>query len=300
MASLLCKGLCKICCLPCECIKSLRIRTGDLCSGPFFLYNTIAFALNIPPIILSIIAVTTFDSDCRDDIWLLVNLPLCISHLIVAWYVTKRISDKDDLGLRNAITIYSRAKLLLCHDPWVALYIIIYIFFIVWICIGLGWNAEDKDICGDYSSISIFCAIPFIVFGSISLFVSLCISWCRNDTHYSQRNRTSNNESRTENQQQSLDNSYDHDHHDVEIPIAVATPVDDYPSNSKGSSSSSKPIPSAPPLPSVNNTNDQGQADESTWLKSNISFLAKRGSQGFDYVKKNVKTKMSKTTSTKM
>jgi len=255
--------------------------------------------------------VTTFDSDCREDIWLLLNLPLCISHLLVAWYVTKRISDKDDLRLRNAVTIYSRAKILLCHDPWVAIYILLYIFFFVWICIGLGWNYSE-DTCGDgaYSFASIFCGITFIIFGSTFFFVSLCYYWCVNDTNYSQGNRTSNNESTTENQQQttpvedaqqnSPDNGYDHDYHDVEIPIVVATPVDDYPRDSKGSSSSSQPIPSAPPLPSVNSTNDQAQVDETTGMKSKIGFLAKRGSQGFDYVKQNVKTKMNKISVTKM
>lgn len=69
----------------------------------------------------------------------------------------------------------SRVKHTLCYDPWVALYIIVGIFFMIWQTMGmskLGSCGEgDVDM---YLSHSLICGFLFISFGGTAFGCSLC------------------------------------------------------------------------------------------------------------------------------
>lgn len=69
----------------------------------------------------------------------------------------------------------SRVKHTLCYDPWVALYIIIGIFFMVWQTMGMS----KLGVCGEgdvdmYLSHSLICGFMFISFGGTAFGCSLC------------------------------------------------------------------------------------------------------------------------------
>ena len=69
----------------------------------------------------------------------------------------------------------SRVKHILCYDPWVALYIIIGVFFMVWQTMGMGrlGNCGEGDI-DMYLSHSLICGFMFISCGGMAFGCSLC------------------------------------------------------------------------------------------------------------------------------
>lgn len=69
----------------------------------------------------------------------------------------------------------SRVRHTLCYDPWVAIYIIIGIFYMIWQTMGMGrlGNCGEGDI-DKYLSHSLICGFMFISCGGMAFGCSLC------------------------------------------------------------------------------------------------------------------------------
>eukprot|EP00592_Proboscia_alata_P010854 CAMPEP_0194365510 /NCGR_PEP_ID=MMETSP0174-20130528/13575_1 /TAXON_ID=216777 /ORGANISM="Proboscia alata, Strain PI-D3" /LENGTH=198 /DNA_ID=CAMNT_0039140245 /DNA_START=22 /DNA_END=622 /DNA_ORIENTATION=- len=165
MASALCTGIDKICAAPFRLCGFTCEALGNLVTSPFFLYFGVTAGFNIPSIIFSFKAYI-FDNDDPNECdklitaWLLVNGFLSIVNIVAAVYITKKImetnntaehppgnytaTDKDGVLAVSSSTkpepssteggqaSLTRITHVLCHDPVVALYILIGLFYIFW------------------------------------------------------------------------------------------------------------------------------------------------------------------------
>jgi hypothetical protein len=187
MAAVLCgsiSNLCEgICSLPCTlCSKSCTLCSKGckpLCEGvkkftesSFCVYNLVVLGLNIPPLVyaLTVIAYPL----CRGTQWLGVDAAFCVAHIVAAFYLSKNSNTWDD-------TVQT-----ICHDLWMAGYILVYIASLIWLSIGVSWNRQGvmangncPDDVAALTANSYYCGFAFIGFGSVALMISLMVSWCR-------------------------------------------------------------------------------------------------------------------------
>jgi len=111
----------------------------------------------------------------------------CI-NIAAAFYLALRIGNKQDENLQQFRSAYSRASHLLCRDPWMAIYILFWVFFWVWLFLGSAWNlsgvTDEDESCSDtvvgYVRLSVGLGWFFIFGGSMALGVSVCCSCCDN------------------------------------------------------------------------------------------------------------------------
>mmetsp|Transcript_28677 Transcript_28677/g.46553 ORF Transcript_28677/g.46553 Transcript_28677/m.46553 type:complete len:239 (+) Transcript_28677:105-821(+) len=149
--------------------------------------------------------------------WMLTNALLCVINMAAAGYISQKITYEPELGDPNAApfveaSVYgkdasektpvkptpektimktvmeshmtdtrsrslSRVKEILCYDPWVALYILVGIFFCVWQTVGANRTRYAADCGGDLDSHltqSLLCGFLFISLGACTFACSLC------------------------------------------------------------------------------------------------------------------------------
>mmetsp|Transcript_25216 Transcript_25216/g.35542 ORF Transcript_25216/g.35542 Transcript_25216/m.35542 type:complete len:244 (-) Transcript_25216:226-957(-) len=103
MAAVLCRGLGQLCvglgdviCLPCKACGVGCEALWDTVKSPFFPYLAITVGLNVPPMFMGVRAIPGIGDACSDGTqWLLVNMVLAASHIIAAFYLSRKISEKD-------------------------------------------------------------------------------------------------------------------------------------------------------------------------------------------------------------
>ena len=246
-------------------------------------------------------------------IWQIGNIAFCAVNIAAAFYVATKFKELGGSNSRpfpnqsnnnnarpNNANVgnsgFSRASYILCHDPYVAIYILILIGYLIWLSIGVTWRANGSMNCAmndgnntlSLVGSSIGLGYSFFSCGFIALCCSLCCSCCCNgddtngmnryyfqnqqnqygSTNGNPNNRPGNNTTVNHNvapaSASSPATSYTQCN-DVETAAPVtATPVAAVPVPSKTAQAQAEPIqatvvppPSAPPL---DNDNDQSAA----------------------------------------
>ena len=218
-----CDGCCKLLSVPCklfgECCNVVTEGISQLCTNPFCFFVVVALAINIPSIASSLPPlVTNGIFGCLGLIWLAGNVIFCTINIIAALYIALRYNQL--MKERNTHTTntgtsssaannhnrrspwqqqrqqqqlhqqhgrpsgFQHASNILCHDPFVAIYILILIGFFIWLCLGVNWRASGQMYCindeNSYNFISTALGCGFSYFGSgfMALCLSICCSCC--------------------------------------------------------------------------------------------------------------------------
>ena len=149
MAAILCKGIGNLCTGTCKCAGSV---VGDLCSRPFSAFVAVTLIAQAPSIAVGLMELSGLPN-CRGSAWLLGAVILGAINVAAALYLSFRIGNKQDANLSEICRAGDRASHLLCHDPWIAVYILCYVFFWVWLILGSAWNfsgiIDEDESCSD-------------------------------------------------------------------------------------------------------------------------------------------------------
>ncbi|KAL7474713.1 hypothetical protein ACHAW6_000672 [Cyclotella cf. meneghiniana] len=200
--------------LPCKACGIATDQLTNVCRSPFCLFLSVAIGLNLPPVIFTAKSSGggyDYDEGCTSAAkWIYVNGALCIVHMMAALYMSNKISQEPGevndtpfvkasvmdhetgngqnpkktlvkMVMENTMPTQSRSvarvKEILCYDPFVALYIIISIFFMAWQTVGVGRSSLAVD-CGggldENITYSLICGFLFIFLGGSTFACSLC------------------------------------------------------------------------------------------------------------------------------
>merc|ERR1712194_25693 len=171
--------------------------------APFCLYLSVALGLNLPPVVFTGKALVARNGGEGCSNWLILNAILCLINMAAALYISAKISynteDENAAPFINASVMNheatsktpepektlrqtvlestltetrsrstSRVKEILCYDPFVAVYIIIGLFYMVWQTVGIARVDCDEVLP------SLVCGFLFISLGGMTFACSLC------------------------------------------------------------------------------------------------------------------------------
>jgi hypothetical protein len=203
MAAVLCQTLSEMFRLPCKACGIGCAGLGDVLKSPFFPYLAVTFTLNMPAVVYMI---RSLDDQCPYlSRWLIGNGLLCLVHMIAAWYIVSKIREsvatndsngkntnngeieegtyytnftmpkENEHGAQNSC---SRIKHVLCYDKVIAIYIIMFIGWVVWLSMGVGrrlsagYNGCEEEI--HYMNVDISCGYMYISLVGLAFCCSLC------------------------------------------------------------------------------------------------------------------------------
>jgi len=168
-----CNAVSRVICLPCKALNLGCERLGDLLCTPFMPFLVVTFALNTPGVVYGFMSVDNYG--CSDLFrWLIVNAVLSGIHMFGGMYIVNRIRepaaeelsssktqssvDKMEEGgyvlnnfsvpknnERGGPNSFQRVKHVLCYDKGMALYILVVVFWMVWICMGVNRRLTVDD-----------------------------------------------------------------------------------------------------------------------------------------------------------
>ena len=117
---------------------------------------------------------------CGPDLrtWLLVQAALCLINIVMGFYVCCRFSRPYDLDDPKDRDIVARTEHMLCYDPVMALYLLVGLFFLVWLCLGASWfNATSAACAGGttlrLAEVALACGWLFLIVGGFVFFVAV-------------------------------------------------------------------------------------------------------------------------------
>lgn len=175
----LCNAPCKICSAGCR----------SLCTNPLSAFVLITFATQVPIAAVALMEVGGVLKDCQGSRWLLGMLLVAIAHMATSVYLAHRVTNRTDEALRDRHSSWERISYLLCRDPFVAFYILVCIFFVIWLCMGSNWAVQggmDRPTsdCGneveDRVTIALGLGWFFLFAGPTVLSCNLCCVCCDN------------------------------------------------------------------------------------------------------------------------
>ncbi|CAJ1930799.1 unnamed protein product [Cylindrotheca closterium] len=194
MAAVICDLIGDICRPICS---GVAFGCREVSKSPFLPYLALTFALNTPGVVY---ALKSLESSCGDlKSWLLPNAIFCLLHMIAAYYVVSKIREPSSLPttvnenspLQNATTGFSlmpngdiqgeensfqRIKHILLYDKNMAVYILVFVIWLVWLPLGLKRRLENSS-CDDithYVDVSIACGYTFFSLVGVAFTCSLC------------------------------------------------------------------------------------------------------------------------------
>jgi hypothetical protein len=201
MAALICTLPCRLCNEGCKifgstcscafggCFKAL----AKSCKSPFCFFGTVATVLNLPPIasalsiVPSAVSYGTSVTGCQGLLWLSVNFALCVVNIAAAWYFAATVVSKNTADPDMPSKAFERATRMICYDPWIALYLIIGIGFIIWQGIGSAWFTLNSTTGGGGScpngltqawSTALAFGWAYIFTGGLALCIGFCCASC--------------------------------------------------------------------------------------------------------------------------
>jgi hypothetical protein len=192
-----CTGPCKLCAASCSTVCE---GLAKLCTNPFSLYVAVALIAQVPSIIIGLTELGGLPN-CRGSVFLLGSTLFGVVNIVAAFYLALRVGNSGDPALQEHRAAFSRASHVLCHDPWMAAYILVLIGFFGWLCLGIAWNwggVTDEDItCSDSvlgkARTSVGFGWFFLVGGSMALTMSMCCACFDNRDYATSTNNNSNN-----------------------------------------------------------------------------------------------------------
>lgn len=192
-----CSGLCKVLTLPCKACGMACDSITDVVMTAFFPYLAVTFVLNMPGLYFG---ARSLNFDCPDlSGWLVTNGLLCIVHMVASLYVVKKIretpssfvSNNGDLEAQStdyknfsmpkenehgSANSFARIKHVLCYDKTMALYIVFFIGWLIWLSAGVAKRlaADGCDDEGQYMSVAISCGYLYFSLVFMAFGCSLC------------------------------------------------------------------------------------------------------------------------------
>lgn len=187
MAAILCEPIGKciefVCTAPCKLVSCVCEGLCSVCTNPFSAYVFLTMVTQIPIVVVSAMSIGGL-SRCQESNWLLGMLLVALCHILAAFYMAYRVSNAFDETLRNKHTSWDRVSYLLLHDPWIAAYDLVCIFFVVWLILGSIWASRNNgSTCGvtditNYVSIALGLGWFFLFAGPTVMSCNLCCSCC--------------------------------------------------------------------------------------------------------------------------
>ena len=119
MAAILCQP-CTAACRLCD------DGIAGLCTKTLAGFVLVTAATQLPLAVVAALGLPRLFDGCRGAQWLLGMFLAALAHLVAGAYVAGRVND--------------RIAYLLCHDPWIALYLLVVGFFVTWMIVGSLWS----------------------------------------------------------------------------------------------------------------------------------------------------------------
>ena len=191
MAAILCQPIGNCCDFICSCraCKSLS------CSNPLSAYVGITFLTQVPIVVVAAMEITDV-STCKGSQWLAGMLAVSLAHIATSVYLSLRVANSTDEALRHKHTAWERISYLLCHDVWIAAYILVFLFYVAWLCVGSVWavsgafhfNSGTNDTCGpnvyDSNGAALGLGWFYLFAGPTVLSCNICCACCCNKHDY--------------------------------------------------------------------------------------------------------------------
>jgi hypothetical protein len=198
-----CDGIGKVITLPCRACGCACNTFGELLTSPFFPYLALTFGLNMPALVYGL---KSLGFDCPELCgWLLGNAILSAIHMVAAMYIVNKIREtpaslSDPINKtadseapatnygnfsipkqteQGAANSFSRIKHVLCYDKAMAVYIVIFIGWIVWLSTGIAkrLTADESGGCDNEiqaMNVVISCGYMYLSFVFLAFGCSLC------------------------------------------------------------------------------------------------------------------------------
>jgi len=86
------------------------------------------------------------NENCKGADWLIGMFIASVIHIIISFYLSFRVTNGTDITLRDndRHSSYERISYLLCHDPIIAFYILVWLFYIAWVIVGSIWSMTNQ------------------------------------------------------------------------------------------------------------------------------------------------------------
>jgi len=192
MAAVVCKG-CMNCCESCcsglgKCMDSCCNGCADCCNHccdalcgrdrPLPLCICFTLIVNFLPMFLFVLfAILMWSNDCGVPLqsFLLLEGILCFLNTLFSFYIYWRFSLKDELK-ENAL---QRSARILCYDPVVCVFFLIWAFEFAWQIVGIFWIdrshcISDSDDLDSISILAIIIMFIYLVLGGMTALCSVC------------------------------------------------------------------------------------------------------------------------------
>mmetsp|Transcript_6943 Transcript_6943/g.14759 ORF Transcript_6943/g.14759 Transcript_6943/m.14759 type:complete len:358 (+) Transcript_6943:203-1276(+) len=191
MAAILCQPVGNCCDFICSCraCKSLS------CSNPLSAYVGITFLTQVPIVVVAAMEITNATT-CKGSQWLAGMLAVSLAHVATSVYLSLRVANSTDEALRHKHSAWERISYLLCHDAWIAAYILVFLFYVAWLCVGSIWavtgafhfNSGTNDTCGpnvyDSNGVALGLGWFYLFAGPTVLSCNICCACCCNKHDY--------------------------------------------------------------------------------------------------------------------
>ena len=190
MAAVLCKPIAScfefICTAPCKlCTGGCNLCSDGLvglCTNPLSAFVVVTFLVQIPLAVAAALEIGGI-GNCKGSQWLVGMLAVAIAHMITSVYMAARVANRTDEALRDRHTAWERISYLLCHDPWIAFYLLIVIFYVVWLFVGAIWSLNgsfDEGDCDLNGRVSIVMGLGwfYLFAGPSVLSCNMCCACC--------------------------------------------------------------------------------------------------------------------------
>jgi len=182
----ICAGGCKLCNDVCSggC-KLCSDGISGLCKNPLSAFLLTTWFTQVLTVVVCCIEIPNMLKGCKGGFWLLAMLVTAIVHIAASTYMANRVGNQTDEALRDRHSAWERISYLLCHDPWIALYILVVCFWVALLCLGSYWRLEEScegDMDRDVSAALALGWFYFVV-GPMVLSCNLCCACCDNNDY---------------------------------------------------------------------------------------------------------------------
>lgn len=216
MAAILCKtvgDLITQCCgamrIPCQACGKGCNELGKLMCTPFMPYLVVTFGLNTPAVVYGVRNLLNIDCSPSLFRWLVVNASYSVCHMVAAMYIVKIIRapaptpaqaatvsattglKAAEEGTANNFYVLSdqetstpggpnsfqRIKHVLCYDKGMAVYIVIFLSWIIWMGMGVSRRFSDDSGCDDMlHSMNVAISLGYVWMSMVGM--AFCCSLC--------------------------------------------------------------------------------------------------------------------------